>query len=963
MPQRAALRRALIAVFFVALLAAPIATARVLLSSAGPTTPPPPCVPGAPVNTVLPSVSGNSDWGNILSTTNGSWSVSCGSVAISGYQWFDNGGAIAGATGGTYQTTSGQIGHAISSSVTACNSGDASSCTTANSSNSITVTSPPPVNHAPDTPFEDQVPGSGSYIDGKAGDSFTYKYSDPDGDNGYITYSIYNNGTLVQTLQGPTVSSGADSSVFLPSGLASGTGYSWTAVATDNRGASSSPSLSHSFVVNQDPVAPGILTPSSGTTVPTTAPVLSASGSDPEGDYLGYQFTLWSGSGCMGNQVYQSSWQPGTPTVTVPSNVLADGGTYYWCVQSRDYVTRSEGNDLSPLSVAASVHVALPKLGDRSYWPMWRGDGVAVNEATGNLVLPVPGPSFPTAAGTLGASFVFNLLDTRPSAFAVASNAGSWTFADDSGAPARLIDHSVFSAAAGGFDAVERVEADGSSDWYGHVAGSDTYQSQPGDLSILTRSGSGASTAFLLSDPNGATYQYGAPDSNGVATLTQAQVFSANGQAKLVYSFVSGRVQSITAQGKDGTGSWQTLAALTFNWSCTAALLCVTGPDNQTWKYIGQSGASGNLTTVFDGTRNVMQIGYDASNRPISIQNANDLDPTHASPGYLSGHAVNITYSSSGVGQVATISDSVRNRYYTPTTTLRRWSFSYFSGACTGATLHAPQATHSQLTQPALAGCTTVKTPNQDGQVSPQVARVFYDNLAHPLEIDSPLETVSTNKNFTLYGYDKNDHLQWSEDGLGNPTDYSYDSFDQSLQSVTGPDPDGAGSLARQVTSYRYDETQAGTATTAGPALQGLEASYYPVSDLTGYPTKQQNDPNIDSVANWGGAGPPALGGQSTNFSVRWSGAISLSAGSYVFATTADGGTRVFVDGAEIINDWSGQTIGSPYCAPPISLTGGRHRIVVDYHETTGTPSVSCRAEPAARRSAPSPQRASFPSG
>ena len=304
----------------------------------------PPCFPDAPASVTHPSVSGNTVWGSTLSTTDGTWSVTCGGpVIITGRQWKDNGSPISGATGSTYMTLQSQVGHAISSSITACNNADQSMCTTVDSSNSITVTNPP--NRPPNTPVEDQVPASSSNIDGKAGDSFTYKYSDPDGNAGHITYSIFNNGTLILTLTGPTVASGADSSVFLPSALSSGSGYSWTAAATDSGGLSSSPSTSHGFAVNQDPATPTVVTPLSGTIVPTTAPVLTVSGTDPEGNGLGYQFTLWTGASCTGTQVYQSPFQPGTPTLTVPSNLFSDGGTYYWCVQSRDYVTRSEGND------------------------------------------------------------------------------------------------------------------------------------------------------------------------------------------------------------------------------------------------------------------------------------------------------------------------------------------------------------------------------------------------------------------------------------------------------------------------------------------------------------------------------------------------------------------------------------------------------------------------------------------
>ena len=173
----------------------------------------------------------------------------------------------------------------------------------------------------------------------------------------------------------------------------------------------------------------------------------------------------------------------------------------------------------------------------------------------------------------------------------------------------------------------------------------------------------------------------------------------------------------VAAQGKDGGGSWQTLATLTFNWACTGALVCITGPDAQQWKYIGASGLSGNLTTVFNGTRNVLQLGY-TGGRPTSIQDADDLDPTHSGSGYLTGHAIAVSYD--GSARVSQISDAVRNRFYTPSTITRRWTFTYYSGAtCNGVAVHVPQRSHPGLAQPAVTGCTTITPPDQDGLSSP----------------------------------------------------------------------------------------------------------------------------------------------------------------------------------------------------------------------------------------------------
>ena len=176
-----------------------------------------------------------------------------------------------------------------------------------------------------------------------------------------------------------------------------------------------------------------------------------------------------------------------------------------------------------------------------------------------------------------------------------------------------------------------------------------------------------------------------------------------------------------------------------------------------------------------------------------------------------------------------------------------------------------------------MIGCTTVTSPNQFGGSSPKLARVFFDNLGHPLEIDSPLKTVSTNKNFALYAYDAFNTLEWSETGEGYATDNSYSADTHTLTQTQAPDPLISG-LSRPTVSYRYDETVAGTPTSAGQALTGLQARYYGNSGLSGYPAGTENDATVDS-STWTAGLPPFLGGIGTNISVRWSGRDHRSGG------------------------------------------------------------------------------------
>jgi hypothetical protein len=95
-------------------------------------------VPIAPGNTVAPAVTGTEQQGNLLSTTNGTWSHSPTSYS---YQWKRDGSAIGGATSSTYTLVSADVGHIIKCTVTATNAGGSGSADS-NSTGSIVIAAP-----------------------------------------------------------------------------------------------------------------------------------------------------------------------------------------------------------------------------------------------------------------------------------------------------------------------------------------------------------------------------------------------------------------------------------------------------------------------------------------------------------------------------------------------------------------------------------------------------------------------------------------------------------------------------------------------------------------------------------------------------------------------------------------------------------------------------------------------------
>jgi hypothetical protein len=118
----------------------------------------------------------------------------------------------------------------------------------------------------------------------------------------------------------------------------------------------------------------------------------------------------------------------------------------------------------------------------------------------------------------------------------------------------------------------------------------------------------------------------------------------------------------------------------------------------------------------------------------------------------------------------------------------------------------------------------------------------------------------------------------------------------------------------------------------------GLLGNYYnnytdPSQPLPGTPTNSELDPLINF--NWNG-GSPIAGVGGDNWAAEWKGQVQAETSStYTFSTYSDDGVRVWVNGQEIINDWT-------YHAPTwdsgtITLTGGqKYSIVIDYFQGGG---------------------------
>ncbi len=113
----------------------------------------------------------------------------------------------------------------------------------------------------------------------------------------------------------------------------------------------------------------------------------------------------------------------------------------------------------------------------------------------------------------------------------------------------------------------------------------------------------------------------------------------------------------------------------------------------------------------------------------------------------------------------------------------------------------------------------------------------------------------------------------------------------------------------------------------------GLQGAYYANTSLSGSPAVTQVDPTINFL--WNG-GSPTTGVNGANFSVRWAGQLlPRSTGPYTFTTVSDDGIRLWVNGQQLINNWTGH--GATADSGNITLTQGvPANVQMEYYQGVG---------------------------
>ncbi len=153
------------------------------------------------------------------------------------------------------------------------------------------------------------------------------------------------------------------------------------------------------------------------------------------------------------------------------------------------------------------------------------------------------------------------------------------------------------------------------------------------------------------------------------------------------------------------------------------------------------------------------------------------------------------------------------------------------------------------------------------------------------------------------------------------------------VSSITSSDGGNSLNIAGGQTKQFTVNYTASTCVSAG-AGTGLRGTYY---DGISFNTLMGQ--YVDSTINFDPAdflGTNRAGGPDT-FSVRWEGQIEARCSeSYTFYTRTDDGTRLWVNGSQIISRWVDQA-PTEVSSAPVTLTGGtKYNIVMEYYENTG---------------------------
>ncbi len=128
-------------------------------------------------------------------------------------------------------------------------------------------------------------------------------------------------------------------------------------------------------------------------------------------------------------------------------------------------------------------------------------------------------------------------------------------------------------------------------------------------------------------------------------------------------------------------------------------------------------------------------------------------------------------------------------------------------------------------------------------------------------------------------------------------------------------------------TTYTANYQQSGS----GTIVNGLNATYFDNMDLTGT-SVSRIDPNVDTDYELGSPDPAIA---PDTWSARWTGQVQAKyTGTYTFYTLSDDGVRLWVNGQQLVNNWTNHGLSEN--SGTITLTAGqKYDIKMEFYDNT----------------------------
>jgi hypothetical protein len=115
------------------------------------------------------------------------------------------------------------------------------------------------------------------------------------------------------------------------------------------------------------------------------------------------------------------------------------------------------------------------------------------------------------------------------------------------------------------------------------------------------------------------------------------------------------------------------------------------------------------------------------------------------------------------------------------------------------------------------------------------------------------------------------------------------------------------------------------------PSFSEWRGQYWSNREFKGSPALTRNDKEINF--DWG-AGSPAVGIPSNDFSARWTREVNFNQGTYRFNLRADDGVRFWIGDDRVIDEWHANSGSQTYQVE--ATLSGKERLKVEYYERSG---------------------------